>query len=294
MRVDNFSRENGTASEKVAPHRKSDAVPFVAMQCQVNTLINKDNSDIAAIEADRGVALHGTAWTATDVVRKLKIGLRTLRRDVRDGSLKPTIITSTKGTAKHVFLPEDLSAAYPEKKDIIKRQNQLTINIQEAANCINNDAPELIQPDIVTAPRHDRETARVWHLQEIGRLRQEGGLGIKATIRRYEGRLLDGRVELPDWVAAFYRTVSFDNLYLWYRKFNSEGISGLAWNNKGYHNGHFVRHPEQARFVEGLLLSVPQATAKQLWSGLKAEFKQDLPSKTTVGRWLNSYMRVFC
>jgi hypothetical protein len=111
---------------------------------------------------------------------------------------------------------------FPAAKTAWEVQNQLNIHIQEATERLQEEAAKPEHP-IETRPMSDREVARLWHLQRIDEVIREKGCGTKPAIRLYAARLVDKRVELPDWVASFYPEPSFDTLYLWHT-----GLSGLG------------------------------------------------------------------
>jgi hypothetical protein len=230
--------------------------------------------------------------SSTEVL-KLKVVTRSELRyaEKNKGLVFQTEIASEgkrRGSPIKQYSVESLFNTFDAVKTAWEAQNQLNIHIQEAAERLQEEAAKPEHP-IETRPMSDREVARSWHLQRIDEVIREKGCGTKPAIRLYAARLADKRVELPDWVASFYPEPSFDTLYLWHRKYKAEGMAGLTWRNKGCKITHWTRHPEQARFVESFFLNEPTVSATKLYQGIKATFKTDLPSQTTVTRWLDNY-----
>lgn len=227
------------------------------------------------------------------IVKLMGINANSVREAAKKKGVEIQSVVVTEGKRKgklnNIYPADSLFAKWPEVKTAWEAQNQLNIHIQEAAERLQEETAKPPEHPIETRPMSDREVARSWHLQRIDEVIREKGCGTKPAIRLYAARLVDKRVELPDWVASFYPEPSFDTLYLWHRKYKAEGMAGLTWRNKGCKTTHWTRHPDQAEFVESFFLNEPTVSATKLYQGIKATFKTDLPSQTTVNRWLDTY-----
>ena len=132
----------------------------------------------------------------------------------------------------------------------------------------------------------DRGLVRAWHVRRLAAFLKDWPHSKLDGIAHYIVGLKEGRIDAPDWART---PLSARTLQRWEERFNTGGAAALDPKYKGNTNGHFSRHPEQAQWLESMLLQVPHIKVARLHEGLKAEFKAQAPAANAVYRWVDKY-----
>ena len=207
---------------------------------------------------------------------------------------KTNSLKTIKVAGKTRIYAESLFERYPQAaenyKAEIERQNSLTVNANEAAIAQEEASrAEAKAKERSNAPiKTDIGAARAWHIQTFQQFWKSKGYPKNRCLSLYIVGFIEGAIEAPDWVRAFYRE-GFDERTFLRWEADMKGPKGLDPGYKGNPNSHWTRHPEQARFIESLFLQRPDTSKKKLWEGIKATFKKDYPSERTVSRWVDNY-----
>ena len=172
---------------------------------------------------------------------------------------------------------ESLFERYPQAaenyKAEIERQNSLTVNKNEAAERLAQEAARKSQPahppaEIVFREKTDRDNARAWHLNRFKVFQAACGRCVGEASVLYIEAFKRGELDAPDWVMAAHKDFCSSTLQRWLRKEKKVGAAALVYHYNGNTNSHWTRHPEQERFAESLLLQRPHVSGTLLREAL--------------------------
>ncbi|EKD81730.1 MAG: hypothetical protein ACD_39C01666G0003 [uncultured bacterium] len=96
--------------------------------------------------------------------------------------------------------------------------------------------------------------------------------------------------EIPDWLKEAIPSVSQGSLMRWIKTVKREGISrlgGAHGNRKG--SGIIDTTPGYKDFIESMIYDFPDCSAKHVYKGMLARYKTDIPSISTIERWMNRW-----
>lgn len=196
-----------------------------------------------------------------------------------------------KGRPEYRIQAASLFAVYPVAEKCWRaRQSAETVAARMAkAEALRAAEREKLQSENPSTT--DRGTAKAWHLNQFLQFLAECGHGKKRALSLYVAAILEGNIEVPEWVKAAHSKLSERSLERWARAMDLGGASALDPNYKGSLYNYFDHYPEQGAWLEGLYLQMPHLSVRLLHEATEAEFPNDAPSLYIVRRWLTRYQR---
>lgn len=100
----------------------------------------------------------------------------------------------------------------------------------------------------------------------------------------------EGVIKVPDWLKDAKPTISQGSLMRWLKTVKRDGIARLGGAyGKRMGSGVIDTTPDYKEFIEGMIYDHPDCSAKHIYRGMLARFKKDIPSISTIERWVNRW-----
>ena len=222
------------------------------------------------------------------------VSRQAILKSVSEKRLSTTPVTLSdgprRGRIEHRITAADLFALHPkaETRWRVRKAAELVAAQMDKAETEKAARREQIQ--LANPATTDRGSAKAWHLGRFRQFQAESGHAKKRALSLYVVAVLEKTIEVPDWVLGAHQKLSERSLERWQAALEGGGAAALDPRYHGTTRSHFEQYPEQATWLEGLLLNRPHASARLLHEALKAEFQADAPAVDAVLRWKRRYL----
>ena len=289
------SRQLNLKSQVVALECESRQLKVETRQADVLTANRKVESRSPEEESEAQVVAVVAPFSVGEAASLAQISKQSLQKSITEKHLQAELVVCesgpNKGRPEYRIQAASLFAVYPVAEKCWRaRQSAETV----AARMVQAEVLRAAEREKLQAENPsttDRGTAKAWHLNQFLQFLAECGHGKKRALSLYVAAILEGNIEVPEWVKAAHSKLSERSLERWAKALELGGASALDPNYKGSLYSYFDHHPEQGAWLEGLYLQMPHLSVRLLHEAVEAEFPNNAPSLYIVRRWLARYQR---